>query len=270
MEMIIWLLLQYTEKIHTNLPSDVLLAFPWTVWYNLSCELSLALSSLRFSTAQLIPFEIPSFPITIIVKHHKTRTWTSVFKITQCLLCLLWQVPLLSYFWIYHILTSFLLSLGLGLTWWVSQWGMEHREVYQSIGRQEEIGDDGGNGVQLSYNEKTEKSRQNGPELPPANPCSLKHLHFTFVILKKCHHCPWTVYWIQLLMKQLVEKLRVLRGHLLMILDKPWTPSGAALLLMSPDETIRWCYRRRRGQIVYCTVRLHIFSLPNGKVSKKS
>lgn len=58
--------------------------------------------------------------------------------------------------------------LDLDLTWWVSQWCMEHRKVDQGIGCQEKVGDDGGNYVQLSCKEKREtKTIQNGPKVKP-------------------------------------------------------------------------------------------------------
>lgn len=44
--------------------------------------------------------------------------------------------------------------MGLDFTWGVGQRGMEHRKVDQGIGRQEKVGDDGGNHVQLSCKKK--------------------------------------------------------------------------------------------------------------------
>lgn len=41
------------------------------------------------------------------------------------------------------------------LTWWVSQWGMEHGEVDQGIWCQEKVGDNGCNSVQLSCKKKS-------------------------------------------------------------------------------------------------------------------
>ena len=36
-------------------------------------------------------------------------------------------------------------------TWWVGDWGVEAAEVDQSVGAEEEVGDDGSDGVQLSW-----------------------------------------------------------------------------------------------------------------------
>lgn len=38
------------------------------------------------------------------------------------------------------------------LTWWVSDGGMEAAEVDEGVGTEEKVGDDGSNGVQLSWN----------------------------------------------------------------------------------------------------------------------
>lgn len=58
-------------------------------------------------------------------------------------------------FGIKHFFIIFSRFLGFDLTWWVSQWRVEHREVDQGIGGQEEVRDDGGNYVQLRCNMKT-------------------------------------------------------------------------------------------------------------------
>lgn len=47
-------------------------------------------------------------------------------------------------------------------TWWVGQGGMEDGEVDEGVGRQEEVGDDGSNDVQLSYeNNRTQHTLDN-------------------------------------------------------------------------------------------------------------
>lgn len=46
------------------------------------------------------------------------------------------------------------LRQGRDLTWWVGQWRMKHGEVDQGIGGQKEVGDDGGDDVQLRCKNK--------------------------------------------------------------------------------------------------------------------
>lgn len=41
--------------------------------------------------------------------------------------------------------------MGRSLTWRVGDGGMEAAEVYEGVGAQEEVGNDGSNGVELSF-----------------------------------------------------------------------------------------------------------------------
>ena len=106
---------------------------------------------------QVNPFETPSFTITGIVKQHITHDCAIMaahFTLWQGR-SLVTSSPVFLTSW---SSASFLCTfLDLDLTWWVSQWCMEHRKVDQGIGCQEKVGDDGGNYVQLSCKKKRKK-----------------------------------------------------------------------------------------------------------------
>lgn len=66
------------------------------------------------------------------------------------------------------------LRQGRDLTWWVGQWRMKHGEVDQGIGGQKEVGDDGGDDVQLRCKNKVTIKSGSSPQ-PAAWSTVLNH-----------------------------------------------------------------------------------------------